>query len=410
MSKQSKPRSSAELPSPLPEGTVRPKPRRRPAVQANLEDATDPKVASLLVWQHGENLRQPEYSVDGFCAAGKQAKLSTGRCPVPDLRLQRLNEEDRYATRIAYSVEQFSRQNPRLQEWLASLLATAGSIEAVVVTDMTGDRLPWEAFLLSGLAARDFLGGRLPVVRCIPQRGAGDGGIGWWRTKGSPKPGRGIAYVSGDLDSPRQPDQDIVAMEKTMARGFCGARCHDNTRDFLSTVNAAASDVALVYLACHATFDHNDYENISFGTRNQHDAVSLAELGTAALRAIRNSGSVVFINACNSGRLNTRDKYFPDEVARGLATCFIDSGGAQGVLATFGGVRAELAYEFANAVVTEFRKKSPPPIGEVLRSIRAHALEALPTDPQPEDWAHLLHTFLYVYYGSPFTNVQLLGP
>jgi hypothetical protein len=104
--------------------------------------------------------------------------------------------------------------------------------------------------------------------------------------------------------------------------------------------------------------------------------------------AMRSTGPLVFINACQVGRLT------PALVGTGgFATAFITLG-AQAVIAPIWSVKDEVAAKVAREFYAEIKAHPGRPFAQILRDIRRRAYEG----SGPEDsWA------AYCFYGDPLT-------
>ena len=125
-------------------------------------------------------------------------------------------------------------------------------------------------------------------------------------------------------------------------------------------------------------------------------------------RALKSFPSVVFMNACHSGRLcrNDRANIFDDGYRTGFATFFLERG-AKGVVGTLGKVDDTYAAQIARNFFAEYKRNSNLTVAELLRNLRAEADRNLQIEDSTENYLLFLYTFMYIYYGHPLTVLQL---
>ena len=110
--------------------------------------------------------------------------------------------------------------------------------------------------------------------------------------------------------------------------------------------------VAFVYIACHGEYPaappggrHSGAKIKLFDGRSERDFVTVRDIDAQTFNRISDSGSVVFLNACHSGRL-AFDPELDDATLRGFAEVFLRCG-ASGFIGTAGAVGVQAGHEAA---------------------------------------------------------------
>jgi hypothetical protein len=162
----------------------------------------------------------------------------------------------------------------------------------------------------------------------------------------------------------------------------------------------------LVYVACHGFYDKSILKFALGSREDPRQRWVLSQLYDKELKLLRSSRSVVFINACHSGRL-IRDPNLRDRYLRGFVELFMRKG-ARAVIGTMGRVGDEFAATVARDLLLASLHSPSVPIASLLRDLRAQVLRQLPSDPSDEDLRPLMFVFTYVLYGNPMLSLRLV--
>jgi nucleoside phosphorylase len=183
------------------------------------------------------------------------------------------------------------------------------------------------------------------------------------------------------------------------------SHCFQEHNLFFSHLEQTSSDVGLVFIASHSSFQKN-MDRISFGPRQGEQNVTLLELHTHLdnIELFRKSSSIVFMNAHHSGRL-----YQDEQNGRriGFATHFL-ANGAKGVVGTLEEVNDTFAMQIAQTFFAKCSQGNNLTVAETLCLLRKESLDRIRKEGvNDETCAAFLYTFMYVYYGHPLARLQL---
>jgi len=288
----------------------------------------------------------------------------------------------------------FSRngQAKRIRKWLNSL---GGEVKYVVIYDRTDFEIAWEMFRLS---EDEHLGSSFTTIRWQDLQDPWDDDDRYIPMELCPTDCQGniVAYAN------RKELQGVAAEVTLLAR--YKAECFENIKEFFSHLRQVRSQVSLIFIASHG-FLEEDSRAAALGEKSAKGTrISLRELEGRDLRFLKTWRSIVFMNACHSGRLQ-RDQRSQERL--GFATYFLQQGAA-GVIGTMGEVKDEYAPRIAEDFLAEYRKSPSLSVAEVLQNIRAEALRKLQATETDEHAYLFLFTFMYVYYGNPMTVLRLM--
>jgi CHAT domain-containing protein len=303
-------------------------------------------------------------------------------------------------------VREFSQKNAeakKIRGWLVKLKKLlqeqfAQDLECVVIHDRTDFEIPWE---MLNLSQNEHLGSSVVTVRWQDIQALEAG----WDDSEQPTP---LDIQAGNCQG------DIIAYANT--KDFEGvkdeinllndynAQCIEDVQEFLKRLHQKIKKpVGLVFVASHG-FLSEDVFDVALGEADKQHRVSLSELCGWDFEFLRIDRSIVFMNACHSGRLR-RDSQFTGQ-RMGLATFFLERG-AGGVIGTMGKIEDRYAPKIAQHFLEEYQNTPNQSVAGILRRMREQALKNIQTDPCEENWALFLFTFMYVYYGNPMTVLRL---
>jgi hypothetical protein len=185
-------------------------------------------------------------------------------------------------------------------------------------------------------------------------------------------------------------------------------KLYEDLYDFLNSVDQVKSALSLLFIASHGFYDEN-IDDIAIGEQDgNRKRFTFMELHNWDFLGFKIFPSVVFMNACHSGRLlrDSELNIFDDKYRNGLATFFLERG-AKGVVGVMGKVHDEYAARIAHSFFEEYQIQSSLTVPEILRNLRAKASQALKKDDSEDKWFMFHYTFMYVYYGHPLVRLLI---
>lgn len=339
----------------------------------------------------------PGFRLRGICCCG--AVQDFPECARPHIALADLVAEGgSLPAKVVAKMRIWSKRRPELMRWLHERRCAHGDGLELVIWDETGYDIPWELFWLGTPPDSPYrpgwLGGLVTVTRWLSVHSA------WSVVRDYASSytcsGPVAAYIADDMS------HDEALLREFASETIGGVRG-------LPKALSAGEPLGMVYIACHGTFgpDEDDchLDNVALVMLDggEHDA--FGRLSSAA--------TLVFLNACHSGRLIAGDGGYSDQSLRGFSELFLRSGAA-GVLATSGEIGDEDAHRMADELLRLLRDRPGTPVAVALRELRAALAHLVPPDvfdaePREEQrrLLPLLYRFMYVYYGSPRAQVAL---
>ncbi|WP_433789134.1 hypothetical protein [Actinoplanes sp. CA-252034] len=283
-----------------------------------------------------------------------------------------------------------------LRSWLTRLQDAAGSSLRLVIWDDTDAGIPWELYRITGDGPPVWLGAAFQVTR--------------WTTIHDT--GRHAQFSASA--EPRQSGAEIICYEDQALvretglsiRSVAACSVMDTLVGLLRMLESEARHFGLVYVRAHGR--HGD--TLHSATL---DGISLAKFETLQLRAVRASGSLVLLNACNSAR-PVFDPALGDHANRNFAEIFLRHR-ARAVVATIGEVPTSTSAALARSLIAQARSRGVR-LPEFLRDRRARAARDLPADTldlepgEQEAIQDFLYASRYVYFGHPDTVFMLEEP
>jgi hypothetical protein len=372
----------------LVEGTyIAPDPTLFDACFIDLTTLLPDQTAILHVVQHNDRTIQ----ITGWSKQVPLDQVITLR-DFPHNDLARFIEGKVDPDTIRGAVRSFWRRGPvALLKWFKRLQQNYGTPFTLIIADHTDGAIPWELIEV-GVEDDTYLGIIANIARWIPVQ---------FRTtqvllKGEPFTHKGqiITY----LDDKEVTD---ITRERHNLERYTTNRIDIHS---LSELNSALSlpqqAIGFLYLACHGIFTVNDRHKIAVGSLpTATERLSALDLENIAPHSSRSL--LMFVNACHSARLmlDTFGLYGLPEVA--LARF------AYSYIGTMGPVGSRYAATIAHKIL---KAAANDPTGvsvtDILRQIRTEAVANLLQNPSdPEAWRMFLYSFMYVYYGNPFSRL-----
>ena len=370
-----------------------------------LDGKFDGKFAFLEVEDHTNNniiIRCRH----GSLKIGEQ--LDTDPIPAPEISFDKiinLNLEETPGIMRMFS--QKNSQAKKIRGWLLKLQERQHNFSYLIINDRTTFEIPWEMLELKN---NDYLGASLVTVR--------------WQDITNPKDlddvnglinlevvekkccGKIVAYLNTqDLPSVEQEKEILEVFNPTI---------YDNVRNFFDDLDQVNSEVSLVFIASHGFFD-KDLSQSKLGEEDERQRISVYDLYKYDFNFFK-KGSIVFMNACNSGRLQQNDTLKINdtnpttgrEYPIGFSTFFLEKG-AEGVIGTLCEVHDEYAAKISRNFFQEYQKYPHLSVATILKNLRQKAANEYQGQKSNYENTYLfIFTFMYIYYGNPMAKLELM--
>ena len=255
---------------------------------------------------------------------------------------------------------------------------------SLIIHDSSSFEIPWELLRLKGR----HLGAWFRVTRLAP-RPTGGSRV---RLDIVPRdPVRSRDRRAGDPD--RRPGQGSGAGRGLDLKGYQVSDCTDLAS--LGQRLAGGLGVGLVYIYCHGEFDA-DTRKIFLSSW------SVFSFGALATKA--KDRPLIFVNACNSGRLSVEEAGL-----YGLPEVMLAKVG-DGFIGTLGPVEQSIAVAVAASFLKQVGPDGTVEPAEALRRLRedAPSRRGRRTRSTRNSSARFLNAFMYVYFGNPLDRFGLL--
>ncbi|GIF44155.1 CHAT domain-containing protein [Actinoplanes xinjiangensis] len=274
-----------------------------------------------------------------------------------------------------------------LREWLTRLHRTVGAFHRLIIWDDTDTGIPWELLRLTFGDEHLWLGADFEVTRWTTIHDTGRHHQFSARDEQVRSGGEILCYE----------DRDLVSRAGLSISSVAACSSRETLVALLRDLDLEERRFGLVYVRAHGEYGA-DLRSAKLG------GISLSRFETLRLRAMRASGSVVMLNACNSAR-PVFDPAMGDRANRNFAEVFLRRH-ARAVLATMGEVPTGSSAALARRMIVLARSGGVR-IPEFLRQHRAGSARGLPADTltldaeQREAIRDFLYASRYVYFGHP---------
>lgn len=337
-------------------------------------------------------------------------QLNTDPIPAPEISFAKMMEKT-IGTMRMFSEE--NSQAKRLRGWLVKLQERLEqnyqhNLSYLIINDRTDFEIPWE---MLELKKNNYLGANIVTVR--------------WQDITNPEDlddvnslinlevaekkccGKMVAYLNTkDLPSVKEEKKFLEKFNPTI---------YDNVRDFFNDLDAVNSEVSLIFIASHGFFGENLSQS-TLGEEDKKQQISLTQLYEYDFDFLANGSSIVFMNTCHSGRLQRDDilniidpnpqtgQYYP----MGFSTFFLKKG-AKGVIGTLCKVADKYAAKISRNFFEEHQKYPHLSVATILKNLRQKAANEYQCQKGNNENKYLfLFTFMYIYYGNPMTQLELM--
>jgi hypothetical protein len=384
--REPKPAPSGETESTIPVDVGKPAASPLAPVPVNIAEAYASSVAVLLIYSHGKD----DYGVTGAQSGREPLQLPPRQAPKRRMTGEELTPKD-YLDQMT----EFSLANREIRTWLNPARDSSQGKLLLIIADHTDLGIPWEMLRLRN-SRHEFLGSEITTARWAEAIDDDDEDV---------VPGIEPDECPGDMVAYIDPDERRKVATSLEVLDPLAWEDHNDLRKFQDLLKTDRDGCGLVYMLCHGFVSENTLE-MELGRKDPNCRVRLAELRRLAMRLLDRSRSVVFLNACDTGRATRDQEYLCDYRRRHFSELFLGKR-ARGVIGTLDKVEVKHAARVARGFLERALKHPELTMAELLRELRAQAVKALdevPTEAQLDDW---FYSFLYVYYGNPLTVLRL---
>ncbi|TCO59851.1 CHAT domain-containing protein [Actinocrispum wychmicini] len=279
----------------------------------------------------------------------------------------------------------------KLVTWIRDLLA-APDAPRLVVWDNTDYEIPWELYYhrpSGGAEGAGWLGELIPVIRWT----AVHDGARAWQFSARKRECVGGLLMFEDPKMGVEPDgfarYELEARARTM-------------RELMRRLDRPCQPFGLLVIRCHGEYSR-DTRKFKLG------GLPLNAYTEFTMHALQQSGALVLLNACVSGR-PVVDERHPSTATRSFAEVFLRYG-AGGVIATAGDVDLNHSHDFAVRLLSDANSR-PVNVAEALREHRKHYANRVRYRPGAADnrteqqFKDFFASFMYLYFGHPDTILR----
>lgn len=331
----------------------------------------------------------------------------------PTLSPARFMRQEHQPQDILDRIRERSADNPtRFEHWLRKNYLHHGDRFCLIILDDSDEYdMAWELIHIhveenEKVLSHDLLRGEVPIgalfpiVRWIP-------GL---KYHGNYVPlAVSESLLSGDVVAYLDPvDTSYIDVEKRMLSRY---RSHP-----VATIQALKRylerpllSTALIYLGCHGRIivENDREQEFILGSLSPQQQITVYGLAGLGYRDTSGPRPIAIVNACHSAYSMRKDQLrygLPITMLRRIARDF---------LGTIGPVDSEFAANFISTLLANAAAEDGIRLAVALMEKRVEAFRRMKQNTQdPKVWFDYLFTFMYVYYGNPFTSLHLLpsGP
>ena len=213
------------------------------------------------------------------------------------------------------------------------------------------------------------------------------------------------ATITGDVIAYLDPvDTSHIEIEKQVLARF-GANPLATIQAFRQRLEAPLAHTALIYMGCHGRIivDNDQEHDLLFGSLSPKQQFTIYDLAGLGFLDPGKGRPLVIANACHSAFTIRKEGVrhgLPVTLLRRVAGAF---------LGTIGPVDSKFAAQFAQALLTKAGEPDGVRLAAALQEQRAAVVRRVRQNADdPDSWFDYLFTFMYVYYGNPYTSLHLL--
>ncbi|MBM7845926.1 hypothetical protein [Herpetosiphon giganteus] len=308
-----------------------------------------------------------------------------------DISIEYLIKNKRGINDIISALSKFSRDFIEIGGWFIDLCEYFNDDLNIIIIDNSNKNIPWEFIKIK---SGKYIGYIAKITRWIKVSDFDR----YIRLRFDEK--EVIGYIMPYID---HEDEYIRNIEVQMIEKY-----NNPYRDIILFINDVYSQlelIGMVYFASHGEFNMDDATLNRIGPRiSKSPEDYLTVLDLERLKPDHLKQTIVFINACYSGRTMTK---------KGISTGFAEvilSRKADGYIGVTGQVQSEFAQRLAQQL---FDTASTNPTGitipEFLRFMRRRAIDDYEhaSDSPRNVGLALIYSHMYIYYGNPLCRLKI---
>jgi len=312
--------------------------------------------------------------------------LSIAALDIPALDLGGFDETLTDPQTLRLQMRDFSaNETSGLCAWLDRLRQKYGEDLGIIIVNHTEIEFPWE---MLELADNNYLGALARIVHWLPVQLYGHRQD--LQVAAETLAGAVMAYIDESATPEHHP---LTSFIHHLYQTF--AQLKVKMMDSLQSVG-------LVYLESKGIFTYENEQYCVSVDELHNPANRRVQLTLSDLPALPKDRPILFVNACHSARL-VRGHFglvgLPQALLARIASGFIGS---------LGPVNPAVAAKIAQKIFQEARSQTDgASLPEILRQLRAYAVQQVITNPSKQNQLLFIYTFMYIYYGNPMARLHL---
>jgi hypothetical protein len=276
--------------------------------------------------------------------------------------------------------------------WFEKVLRRFGEKSSVMIVDEAGALIPWEMFKLTD---GRYLGAHALIVRWAEAQYGGNAILDAAKYQG-----RLSAYVH---------PLDVERMCKLPEMQRLLPSYNQTPLSLQRDLSAGGKQVGLVYLCYGGILEYGDEPNSINRLSRFKPYEENVKIRFNLVSGKLNPRPIFFVNAPYSGRLLKSGQQWS-----GLARASLKQVAAS-YIGTIGPIEPSYAARFAQRLLEEAMSEQGVKPAELLREMRAQAIELLNAPELTDDeyecaYKELAYPFMYVHYGHPQDWLKIIGP
>jgi hypothetical protein len=276
--------------------------------------------------------------------------------------------------------------------WFDKVVQRFGEKTSVLIVDQAGALIPWEMFKLTD---GSYLGAHALIVRWAEAQYTGDAFTGDAKYEG-----RLSAYVH---------PLDVERMCKLPEMQRLLPSYNDTSEKLQRDLLSGRKPVGLVYICYGGILEYGDEHNsiTRFSRFKPYEKIEQIRFNVVSGKL--KPRPIFFVNAPYSGRFLKSGQQWC-----GLARATLKQVAAS-YIGTIGPIDPSYAARFAQRLLEEAMSEQGVKPAELLRYMRAQAIELLSNEKLTQDeferaYRELAYPFMYIHYGHPQDWLKIIGP
>jgi hypothetical protein len=254
-------------------------------------------IAKLEINLYSEKNINIRFYHSSFEPGGKEIIISQ----IPEVSFNRTmlnattNDFKKKSLEFIGTMRKFSEKNGKAHSLVLSLSKLQKQLSYLIINDRTNLEIPWEMLKLE---SNDYLGAAIVTARwqdIINKNDSNNDELMNFEVQKNNCCGEIVAYLNTkELENVKK-EEDVIIKYKN--------KLHKNINDFLTDLDSRQEQVSLIFIASHGFYGKDD-KATSFGQDdNDEQKISLMQLRSYDLKFLTKFSTIVFMNACHSGRL-----------------------------------------------------------------------------------------------------------